>query len=130
MSYMDKPEYNKYASLQSGNMIQPNGLFPVVSQGCKSTTSSRFATSYIPNCKMNNQYRTILAQKMGYNPQYPNDYGQTPSNRQYRQFLQDNGVAIMEMNRGAAEFQAGSHCPANPIADMLYTRNDYPNFKQ
>lgn len=131
---IEKPEYNKYASAMHN---QTPGLAPSIGQGCKNTSVSgyRAFTSYVPTCVLNGYYRDILAPQMTGHIQRPNDYGQTPSNSQYRHFLQQNAVAIMEMNRGEAAYMANATCllqqnnaTSLQTSDMLFNRNEYPHF--
>lgn len=130
MSYFDKREYNKYASLTSGASIQPGGLLPIASQGCKSTIGGRQFTSYIPNCKLNGVMRRYTFPQHGLQAQLPNPWGQTPTNRTYRLGLQRNALRLMNSERQAAVYQAKEHCRCDcpGMADKLFNRNQYPQF--
>lgn len=135
MSYVNPQNYAAYGNaVQYGNSIQqygPGNLMPVVSQGCKSSIGKRFATSYIPNCKLNTQIRMIVAPQLGMPQQVPNPNSGV-ENRTYRLFLQRHANQLMEMNRQAAQIQANEHCARPPAstqtADMLFNRNEFPNF--
>lgn len=126
----NKNDYSGYAYISNKNTIQPGGLLPIVSQGCKSSIGKRQFTSYIPNCKMNQIIRKKIAPEMGYQPMVPNAWGNTPRNREYRLFLQKNGLKIMTANSMAAALQATEycHCPNKHLSDQLYQKNEYPNF--
>ena len=133
MSHIGPQNYVQYGNaVQYGNSIYPGNLMPVVSQGCKSSIGKRFSTSYIPNCKLNSQIRMIVAPQLGMPQQVPNPNGGTVENRQYRLFLQKHANQLMEMNRQAAAIQANEHCRRPPAStqtsDMLFNRNEYPNF--
>ena len=134
MSYIEKPEYARYASAMHN---QTPGLAPAIGQGCKNTSVSgyRAFTSYAPSCTLNGYYRDVLAPAVSGQQQRPNDYGQTPTNRQYRHFLQQNAVGIMQMNRGEAAYMANATCflqDRQPLqtANVLFNRNEYPRFSK
>lgn len=127
-NYYAKQEYAAFGKYADQDTFQPGSLLPLASQGCRDNIGGRQFTSYIPSCKLEAQYRTILAPKMGYPAQVTPAYGQTPDNQQYRLFLQRNGASLINLNRQVAVEQAKEHCQCENVADKLFLANEFPNF--
>jgi len=126
--YFTKQDYAYFGKYADKDSFQPGSILPLASQGCKDSIGKRAFTSYIPSCKLEAQYRTVLAPAMGYPAQVTPAYGQTPDNQQYRLFLQRNGAALINLNRLTAVEQAKEHCQCENVADKLFNANEYPNF--